>query len=49
LARAEPYPDLDSVQAVLAVRDGFRLPIPEDTPSSLSQLISDCWQTDPDA
>lgn len=37
--RKEPYPELDSVQAVLAVRAGTRLPIPTNAPKELEFLL----------
>ena len=48
LARSEPYPDLDSVQTVLAVRDGRRLTPPQETPEPIKKILEKCWQVDPD-
>jgi hypothetical protein len=48
VARSEPYPDLDAVQTVLAVRDGHRLAVPSSAPSVVKRLLPLAWQSDPE-
>lgn len=47
LSRLEPYPDMDSVQAVLAVKDGLRPTIPQGTREGLATLLKQCWSLSP--
>jgi len=49
LTRNDPYPGQGPMEvAILIVRDGYRHPIPEYTPSELGNLIASCWRTNPD-
>ncbi|XP_060748151.1 ephrin type-A receptor 7-like isoform X1 [Tachysurus vachellii] len=41
-----PYWDMGSQDVIKAIEDGFRLPAPLNCPSSLHQLMLDCWQKD---
>ncbi|XP_064408160.1 ephrin type-A receptor 7 [Latimeria chalumnae] len=41
-----PYWDMSNQDVIKAVEDGFRLPGPMNCPSSLHQLMLDCWQKD---
>jgi len=47
IARQEPYPEMDSVQAVLAVKDGLRPTIPQGTREGLVALMKQCWLFEP--
>lgn len=46
--RQEPYPDLDSIQAVLAVQSGRRLPIPIGSPATIQKLLLRSFQSNPE-
>jgi len=48
LARSQPYPDHSPTNAAKAVLTGYRMPIPPDTPPSLSNMITECWQLKPE-
>ncbi|XP_062874606.1 ephrin type-A receptor 7-like [Trichomycterus rosablanca] len=39
-----PYWDMGSQDVIKAIEDGFRLPAPLSCPTSLHQLMLDCWQ-----
>ncbi|KAM9457591.1 ephrin type-A receptor 10 [Clarias gariepinus] len=39
-----PYWDMGSQDVIKAIEDGFRLPAPLNCPTSLHQLMLDCWQ-----
>ncbi|XP_067282738.1 ephrin type-A receptor 7 isoform X1 [Pseudorasbora parva] len=39
-----PYWDMGNQDVIKAIEDGFRLPAPLNCPSSLHQLMLDCWQ-----
>ncbi|XP_069079991.1 ephrin type-A receptor 10 isoform X1 [Pleurodeles waltl] len=41
-----PYWDMSNQDVVKAIEDGFRLPAPMNCPTSLHQLMLDCWQKD---
>ncbi|MCJ8739699.1 hypothetical protein PDJAM_G00050170 [Pangasius djambal] len=41
-----PYWDMGSQDVIKAIEDGFRLPAPLNCPTSLHQLMLDCWQKD---
>jgi len=46
--RQEPFADLYAPQVVLAVAvEGKRLDIPEGVPPSITEIIKECWQEDP--
>jgi len=46
--RQEPFADLYAPQVVLAVAvEGKRLDIPSSVPQSISDIIKECWQEDP--
>lgn len=46
-ARSPPYPDLDGVQVVYAVRDGVRPIIPEYVPPAIAFVMGQCWDPNP--
>ncbi|XP_052441013.1 ephrin type-A receptor 7 isoform X1 [Carassius gibelio] len=39
-----PYWDMGNQDVIKAIEDGFRLPAPVNCPTSLHQLMLDCWQ-----
>eukprot|EP00027_Filamoeba_sp_ATCC50430_P009694 CAMPEP_0168557866 /NCGR_PEP_ID=MMETSP0413-20121227/9660_1 /TAXON_ID=136452 /ORGANISM="Filamoeba nolandi, Strain NC-AS-23-1" /LENGTH=705 /DNA_ID=CAMNT_0008588939 /DNA_START=117 /DNA_END=2234 /DNA_ORIENTATION=+ len=50
LARQEPYPDLDPVEAAMSVvHEGLRLEAPQGTPPGLDNIMKQCWSTDPES
>lgn len=44
-----PHPVLLSFQVINAIEQDYRLPPPPDCPTSLHQLMLDCWQKDRNA
>jgi len=49
VARSEPYPDLDPVNAAMAViHKGVRLPIPTSCDNVLGEIMQSCWNDDPE-
>ncbi|PRP84500.1 LRR receptor-like serine/threonine-protein kinase GSO1-like [Planoprotostelium fungivorum] len=48
VAVKDPYPDKTTMEVAIGVSSGsLRLDIPEDTDPLLAELMTDCWQTDP--
>eukprot|EP01128_Nolandella_sp_AFSM9_P004788 TRINITY_DN2224_c0_g1_i1.p1 TRINITY_DN2224_c0_g1~~TRINITY_DN2224_c0_g1_i1.p1 ORF type:complete len:393 (+),score=82.76 TRINITY_DN2224_c0_g1_i1:1-1179(+) len=45
----EPFPDIDSVEAIIRIRDDFETPpLPKDLNETLKVVITQCWFRDPD-
>ena len=43
----EPYPGLNSSEAVSKVRDGYRMPCPLDCPKDVHTIMMECWKEVP--
>jgi hypothetical protein len=45
---SEPWEGKTNAEVVAAVLNGLRLPIPANCPPTLSEIITVCWEVDPD-
>ncbi|XP_065889134.1 tyrosine-protein kinase-like isoform X2 [Dysidea avara] len=42
----EPYPGRSSVEVLVAVQNGYRLPCPDNCPLQLHEIMMECWKHD---
>ncbi|TFK14329.1 V-type proton ATPase 116 kDa subunit a isoform 2 [Platysternon megacephalum] len=43
-----PYPGMNNREVLEQVERGYRMPCPQDCPSSLHELMIHCWKKDPE-
>ncbi|XP_066524443.1 tyrosine-protein kinase Src42A isoform X2 [Hoplias malabaricus] len=44
----DPYPELDKIKCILAIRRGYRMECPSDCPLTLYEIMLLCWSTNPE-